>query len=137
MLNLTFVLLFFLPCVHAAVVRDSATKNDTQEYFQFAYQCLNTPFIANVSVNQFEELNKDLPYESKPASVQLIQKIVDSQIEIQELVIEKTELVQTCGKENWVSSIFQLGSCYSLVNFQKLKYLSLNSETKCADMMPF
>ena len=67
---------------------------------------MNSQFIANVSVNHFEDINTDLPYTSKPVSVQLIQQIMDSQVDIQELIVQRSEIVQNCGKANWVSYFF-------------------------------
>ena len=89
-----------------AVIRDESTSfenaaNHTEDYFIKAYQCSDAPFIANISVNSFSEIDLKRPYVSKPVSVQLIQKVFDEHIEVHELTVEQTEIVQNCGGTNW------------------------------------
>ena len=93
-----------------AVIRDEykSFKNEVnhtkEEYFIKAYDCSDAPFVANISVNSFSELDQKKPYESKPVSVQLIQNVVDEHIEVHEVIVEQTETVQQCGQANWADS---------------------------------
>ena len=97
------IAIFWLLSIPSAYMKVIRGANVSNEYYCIAYECMNSQFIANVSVNHFEDINTDLPYTSKPVSVQLIQQIMDSQVDIQELIVQRSEIVQNCGKANWVS----------------------------------
>lgn len=109
MLLTIYILSVFCSVAQFAVIREEKNSfqnevNNTEDYFIKAYECADSPFIANISVNSFSELDRKKPYETKPVSVQLIQNVVDEHIIVHELIVEQTEIVQQCGKSNWHDS---------------------------------
>ena len=106
MLFTIYILSVLCSVAQFAVIREENNSyknevNHTEDYFIKAYECSDAPFIANISVNSFSELDQKKPYKSKPVSVQLIQKVLDEHVEVHELIVEQTEIVQQCGKANW------------------------------------
>ena len=78
----------------------SVAASQSSEYYAQGFDCTNKEYLWNISTTKVNDLVNESAIERKELKVQLIQETQDDSVEVHELKVTRTLIINQCGKAN-------------------------------------